>query len=477
MKKNITSLALLTVFACLALSSCQSNKSASNSEITQDDFLWQWIDSTVKPGDDFFKFATGIWMKNNPIPASERRWGIANLVRDDNYTKLRNLGEEAAANKSAAKGSNAQKIGDFWATGMDSVKTEEQGISPLQPQLDKINNIKTKQDLLNVLAEFQVYAGSPLFSQGVMQDEKHSDRYAMHFYQGGIGLPERDYYFNTDERTKNIRKEYVEHVTRMLMLLGENGMTANRGSAAIMNLETELAKASRKLEDLRDPYANYNKMSVADFSKLTPSINWNDFMVKMNISNVDSVIVGQPEFYKQVEKSLQTVSIDNWKEYLRWNLAHDFAPYLSSKFVNENFEFYGKVMVGVKTLRPRWKRVLDEEENDLGDALGQLYVGKYVPASMRVRYTMLTQNMLESYKDHIQHLEWMGDSTKVKALEKLGKITSKVCFPDKWKDYSKIKINKSQYFQNLVACSKNEYNFQVSKVGKPVDRFVSSIGA
>ena len=462
-------LALLPV-AVLLIWSCSSKKSENQTNVTQDDFLWQWIDTTVQPGTDFFKYATGNWMKQNPIPESERRWGIANLVRDDNYSKLRQLSDEAAADKSAAKGSNAQKIGDFWATGMDSASIEAQGIAPLQENLDKINALKTIQDVVNLIADFQINVGSPLYSPAIFQDEMNSERYALHFYQGGIGLPDRDYYFNTDSRTTNIRNEYIQHVTKMFLLLGEDGVTANRSAAAVMKLETDLAKSSRKLEALRDPYGNYNKMSVADFTKLTPSIPWKDLFERMNLKNIDTVIIGQPEFYAQVEKSLKSVSIQDWNTSLRWNLVNSFADQLSSAFVKQNFNFYGTVLSGVKAQRPRWKRVLDEQEGFLGDALGQLYVAKYVPESMRERYKILVKSMLDTYEERIKGLAWMGDSTKQKALNKLSKINSKVCFPDKWKDYSKLEISRSSFVQNVMNCRAWSYAYEVEKLYKPVDR-------
>ena len=454
----------------MVFAACNNHPKVELAKVSQDDFLFQYIDSTVKPGDDFFKFATGSWMKNNPIPSSERRWGIANLVRNDIYDKLLNLSNEAAADGKAADGSNAQKIGAFWSTGMDSAIIEAQGLLPLKAQFDKIDGIKTKQDVLNVMAEFQIYAGSPLFSASIYQDEMNSSKYALHFYQGGIGLPQRDYYFNTDERTANIRKEYKEHLTKMFQLLGDDSKKAAANSQTVYKMEEDLARASRKLEDLRDPYANYNKMSVSDFNKITPSINWSQMMTAMSISGIDTVIVGQPEFYKQVEKSLSTVSVDDWKTYLRWNLINGFAGELSSSFNNQNFHFFGTVMTGTTEQRPRWKRILDSQENFLGDALGQLYVEKFVSPKMRDRYTELTKNMLSEYKVHIENLEWMSKETKTKALDKLSKITYKVCYPDKWKDYSSMKLDRSSFVSNIIKCRTWQFNYYVDKLNKPVDR-------
>ena len=454
----------------MVFAACNNHPKVDLAKVSQDDFLFQYIDSTVKPGDDFFKFATGTWMKNNLIPSSERRWGIANLVRNDIYDKLLNLSNEAAADGKAADGSNAQKIGAFWSTGMDSSIIEAQGLLPLKAQFDKIDGIKTKQDVLNVMAEFQIYAGSPLFSASIYQDEMNSSKYALHFYQGGIGLPQRDYYFNTDERTANIRKEYKDHLTKMFQLLGDDSKKAAANSQTVYKMEEDLARASRKLEDLRDPYANYNKMSVSDFNKITPSINWSQMMTAMSISGIDTVIVGQPEFYKQVEKSLSTVSVDDWKTYLRWNLINGFAGELSSSFNNQNFHFFGTVMTGTTEQRPRWKRILDSQENFLGDALGQLYVEKFVSPKMRDRYTELTKNMLSEYKVHIENLEWMSKETKTKALDKLSKITYKVCYPDKWKDYSSMKLDRSSFVSNIIKCRTWQFNYYVDKLNKPVDR-------
>lgn len=460
----------LFAISLLLFAACHNQPKVDLTKVTQDDFLFQYMDSTVKPGDDFFKFATGSWMKNNQIPSSERRWGIANLVRNDIYDKLLNLSNEAAADGKAADGSNAQKIGAFWSTGMDSAVIEAQGLSPLKTQFDKIDEIKTKQDVLNTIAEFQIYAGSPLFSAAIYQDEMNSNKYALHFYQGGIGLPQRDYYFNTDERTANIRKEYKDHLTKMFQLLGDDSKKAEANSQTVYKMEEDLARASRKLEDLRDPYANYNKMSVSDFNKITPSINWSQVMTAMSISGIDTVIVGQPEFYKQVEKSLSSVSVDDWKTYLRWNLINGFAGELSSTFNNQNFHFFGTVMTGTTEQRPRWKRILDSQENFLGDALGQLYVEKFVSPKMRDRYTELTKNMLAEYKVHIENLEWMSKETKTKALDKLSKITYKVCYPNKWKDYSSMKLDRTSFVSNIIKCRTWQFNYYVEKLNKPVDR-------
>ena len=465
MKNKIYCL-LLSFVAVLA--SCSSSQ--NNNTNPARDVLIENMDTTVNPAVDFFSYANGGWIKKNPIPASERRWGIANLVQNETYDRMEKLSEEAAANSKAAPGSNEQKIGDFFASGLDSVNIEKKGISALQHEFDVINAIKDKQGVLDVIAHLQMIGPGPLFSPAVFQDEKNSNVMAVHFYQGGIGLPNRDYYFNNDARTKNIREEYVKHLQNMFVLIGDDDAKAKKNASVVMKLETNLAKASRKLEDLRDPYKNYNKMSVEAFGKLTPSVNWVDLMGKMNVHQVDSVIVGQPEFYKEVENSLKTVSIDDWKTYLRWTLIHAFAGELNHAIDLENFHFYGTVMSGTKEQRPRWKRVLDNEEGYLGDALGQLYVQKYYSPETKKRYKELTDNTLQAFKERIEKLDWMSDQTKQKAIAKLGTVRKKVGCPDKWRDYSSMNISRSSYVENAIQGNLWQYNYYVNKLGKPVDR-------
>ncbi len=450
--------------------SCNNPSEKSLTESTKDDFLWQWIDSTVNPGDDFFRYATGDWMKDNPVPASEKRWGIANLVRDDNYSKLLGICEDAAESSTNSPGSNAQKIGDFWSAGMDTIKIENEGISPLSGFLEKIKAIKNKQEFLDLLAEMHQITSDPLFYIAIYQDEMNSEQFAVHFYQGGLGLPDRDYYFNNDSRTKRIRDEYEKHMVKMFSLLEGNEKSAALHAASVLNIEKQLALSSRKLEDLRDPYANYNKMSQTAFGTAYPELNWKRLSEKLMMTGVDSVIVAQPEFFTQVNKLINSISLNDWKNYLTWNLLNNYADQLSSPFVNQNFEFYGKALSGVQTLRPRWKRILDEEENYLGDALGQLYVSKYVPPGMKERYDRLVKNMLETYRERIQTLDWMGAETKEKALHKLSKISSKVCYPEKWKDYSALEINSNSYVQNVMNCKRWQYRYYLDKLSKPVDR-------
>ncbi len=433
-------------------------------------FLAADIDTTVSPSADFFHYANGAWLKANPIPPSERGWSVGNLVQEETYARLKSISEEAASNASAPKGSNAQKIGDYYAAAVDTPNIEKQGIAPLLAGLEKVDSIRDAGGLPEVIALLQTYGADPLFAQFVAQDEKNSSAYSFHLYQGGLGLPNRDYYVNMDARTANIRREYVSHVAAMLVLLGESREMAGRHSGGVMALETRLAKASRKLEDLRDPYKNYNKLSLRQLDALVPALRWQSILPAMSIRNVDSVVVGQPEFYREVERLLRTQPLEEWKEYLRWTLVNRFASALSSPFEREHFHFYQTILSGVKEPRPRWKRALDAEERAMGDLLGQLFVERYVPPSMKQRYTALVDNIFAAYADRIGGLDWMSARTKEKALAKLHAVTRKVCYPDKWKDYSALQVDRSSFCANQIRAGIWEHNYYASKLGRPVDR-------
>lgn len=465
--KKIT-FVFLSIIIAFTFFSCKPKQKAS-AGLTADNFLKEYIDTTVRPGDDFFKYSMGKWVKDNPIPETENSWGIWKLVNEETLTRLREINEEAASAK-AAKGTNEQKIGDWWYTGMDTAAIESQGIKPLQPELDMISNIKTTADVVIAVASLQTIGVSALCGIYPGQDEMNSAKFVIHLYQGGIGLPDRDYYFDTDGRTKNIREEYVKHVAKMLTMMGQDSTQSKTDAATIMRMETDLAKASRKLADLRDPYANYNKFSVDGVSKLTPSLDWKNFFEVSGVKDIDTVIVGQPEFFKQVEKSLKTESVDNWKTYLRWNLINTFADKLSSNFDKQNFYFYGTVLNGTKAQRPRWKRVLDDEEKAMGFMLGQLYVQKYYSPKVKARYDLMVDNVLAAYKERIEKLDWMSDSTKQKAYAKLGTVMKKVGYPDKWRDYSTLEIDRSSYVRNAIRANKWATDFYLAKIGKPVDR-------
>jgi putative endopeptidase len=436
--------------------------------IAKPDFLAANIDSTVSPAQDFFFYANGGWIKKTPIPDAESGWGIGNLVQEEIYTRLRKINEDAEKEK-AADGMISQKIGDFWYSSMDTLNIEKNGLTPLQQDMEMINNIKTKDDLVNVTGIFHTIGINSLFADYIAQDDKNSEEMAYQLGQGGLGMPNRDYYFNTDERTAGVRKAYTDYLFKTLKQLGADSTGAVKKAKSVYQLETKLAQASRKLAALRDPYKNYNKMSLSTLGKLSPDFNWTLYLQKVGIPIVDSVIVGQPEFYTALNKEIKNTSIDDWKDYLRIHLILGSAAFLDSQTYNNLFD-YRKSLTGAKEPRVRWKRALDAEEQAMGEALGQLFVKEYFNEKAKQRYISMVEAIRDAYKDRIAKLTWMSDSTKQKAYDKLAKISKKVGYPDRWKDFSALKIDPGPFVLNMQRANQWWHNYFVAKLGKPVDR-------
>lgn len=457
---------LLCLFAILlfAITSCnQKSETTVKKDILADD-----LDTSVSPGTDFFEYANGGWIKRNPIPAEESSWGVGQLVQEDIYNRLKKINDDASAKK-AAEGTIDQKIGDFWFSGMDSSDIEKQGLQPLQALLDEIANIKSLNDLVNVTATLHKKGVRVLFTDYVSQDDKNSDAMAYQLHQGGLGLPNRDYYFNTDARTSGIRKGYQDYLIKTFRQLGNDSSLAVKDEQSVFELESHLAKASRKLAALRDPEKNYNKMDLNKLIKLSGNLNWPFYLQKSGVSKLDYVIVGQPEFYVTLNDEIKKTSLEVWKNYLRCHVVMAFAPYLDKTTFGNYFD-YGKLLSGALKARPRWKRVLDAEERAMGEALGQLFVKEYFNEKAKKRYSDLVEAIREAYKERIQKLTWMSDSTKQKALYKLSMITKKVGYPDKWKDFSALKIDRGPYVLNIQRANEWWHNYNFNKLGKPVDR-------
>ena len=433
------------------------------------DPLVQNLDKSVSPGTDFFSYANGAWLKANPIPASERGWGIANLVYEETYRQRVEICTSAAAS-GAPKGSSAQKVGDFWATGMDSTAIEAAGAKPLAPWLDGVAAIRDRASLVSTIARFHADGMRPLYGVYVGQDERNSEKYMVHLSQGGIRMPDRGYYLDKDSSTTHVRGEYRKHVAKMFALLGESPVAAKRSADVVVRLETALARRSRTLEERRDPWANYNKMSLAQLVKKYPSSNWKAQFAAMGLSAADSVIVGQPEFLRTADSLLRVTPLAEWKTYLRWNAVNSFASYLSSPFALESFHFYGTVMNGTTVQRPRWKRIIDETEDSIGELLGQEWVKKYCSPATKARYEKLTNDILTTYAERMRSLPWMSEVTKQRALAKLAKVTRKVAYPDQWRDYSTLQFERDSWASNHVRADRWWFAHEAAKLGKPVDR-------
>ncbi|BAU52261.1 M13 family metallopeptidase [Mucilaginibacter gotjawali] len=465
-KKRIFGTLLATAVCTLAVVSCNN----AQKNYAANDALIKNIDTTIKPGDDFFNYANGAWLKKNPIPAAYPSWGIGNVVEEELRDRLKKLNLEALK-ANAEKGTSSQMIGDFYYSGMDTVAIEKQGIDPLKPELDKINSLKNISDLVDEFAHLQTIGVETPIACGIGQDAKNSNKNMLQLFQGGIGLPNRDYYFNADPHSVAIRTDYQEkHLPIVFNLLGLTGPEAASATKKTYELERFLADSSRKLEDLRDPYHNYNKMPLGGLTKLTPAIDWKGTFEKMDYKNVDTVIVGQPEYYRALNKALTLFTIDDWKNYLRKNLVSAFASNLSKPFDQEDFRFYGTILYGVKEQLPRWKRVIDNENGLMGEVLGQLFVKEYFPEKTKKRYVDLVEAMRASFKEHIGKLDWMSEQTKQKAYDKLAKVMPKVGYPDHWKDFSTLTIDRGPFALNVMRANNFWHRFDANKLGKPVDR-------
>lgn len=433
------------------------------------DFIYQNLDKSVKPGDDFFRYANGGWIKRNPIPAAESSWGIGNLVVDNIREKLLAVNQKAATVKTA-QGSDLQKLGDFYRTAMDSAKADREGIAPLKPWLDQIDAIKDIHGVLDMSARFEKIGCGTFFSFYVGQDEKNSAKLQVNLGQGGLGLPNRDFYFSKLARFVIIRNAYAPHISRMLEFSGLSQAGAGKAASDIITFETAIATVSRPLQDLRDPYANYHKMGIAGLSALLPSMDWNSWFLAAGLSRVDSVIVGQPEFLQALDKQLKLTSLDVLKNYLKWNLISDYSSTLTTGIAREHFNFYSTLISGQQQQKPRWKRVIDQENSLMGMLLGKLFIHDYFSAAAKARYENMVSQISIVYADRIRKLDWMSDTTKTKALAKLAAVNHKIGYPDKWTDYSTMTIGTSSYFANTLAAKQWNYRDMIDQYGKPVDR-------
>lgn len=426
------------------------------------------MDLNVKPGDNFYEYANGNWLKNNPVPASKTRWGTFDVLRLNSAERLRGLAEEAAAHPE--KDSISQRVGDFYASGMDTVAINKLGYAPIKAELQKLNDISTKQQALNQIAILRTKGlGSPLFRFSVGQDDKDVNTYIPQFSQGGTSLPDRDYYLKNDLRSKTIREAYVSYMTDHFHMTGDNLAEASQKAHDILALETGLAKLQLSRVEMRDPKKTYNKFAVSDFSKMTPGFDWKNLMATMKVTSADSILVNNPEFFKGADALFSAVPLDTWKAYLQWKVIESAAPYLSSDFVNRSFEFT-KVMTGQREITPRWQTISSLLDRSLGELVGQLYVKKYFTEAAKERMLALVQNVQQTFADRINRLTWMSDSTKQQALVKLHAIVNKIGYPDKWETYPGVVINRNDFYGNVISVSEFNYNKMAARMGKPVDK-------
>ncbi|MDP4292057.1 MAG: M13 family metallopeptidase, partial [Bacteroidota bacterium] len=428
------------------------------------------LDTSVKPGDDFYQYANGGWLKSNPIPADKSRFGAFEELDEENMLQLRGIMEDAASDQNALPGSIKQKIGDFYTSGMDTTGIEKEGINAIRAELDRIDAISTIADLQKQVALLHTLGMPAIFNFYAAQDEMNSTNMIAQLYQGGLGLPDRDYYISDEARSKEIRVEYLKHLVRTFVLMGQSEAEAEKSAETVMNIETELAKASSTRLELRDPIANYNKTDLAGLNEMAPGFDWLLYFTNLGLIQTKEINVGQPGFLAAMAKLTLSFPISDWKIYLKWNLVRAASSSLSSAFEKEHFAFYGTVLSGIKKMKPRWKRVVEETSSSLGEAVGQLYVEKYFPPQAKERMVKLIDNLKAALGERIWQLAWMGDETKKEAEIKLEKINVKVGYPDKWIDYTTLAVSKDSYFANVAKANHFAFKRNLEKIGKPIDR-------
>ena len=429
------------------------------------------MDTSVKPGDDFFRYANGAWIKRTEIPPEYSRWGAFNELIERNNDALHVIAEQASKTQVDPKlAPETQKVGDYYASGMDEKTIDALRTKPLAEEFQRIDAIKDRAALLKAIAHLHTIGVGAFFEFGSGQDAKDSSRDIAQAVQGGLGMPDRDYYTKQDADMKQTREKYVAHVTKMLTLLGEPADKAAEDAKKILALETKLAEASRTRVQLRDPIKNYNKMDVRQLQDVTPDWNWSDYFKTIDLVESGDVNVQQPEFFKAANDLFRSTSLDDWKAYLRWHLINAAAPALSKDFVDEDFNFRERILRGTQQIKPRWKRVILSEDNDIGEALGKLYVGFYFPPEAKARALELVNNLKEALADRIKTLEWMDEPTKQEALKKLAAFTVKIGYPDKWLDYSLLQIDRGPFVVNALRANEFEADRDIKKIGKPVDR-------
>src|SRR5882757_3799046 len=459
-------ISIIVICAVLTISAGSATKSAAD---TSWGFSLTNLDRSCKPCDDFYEFAMGGWMKANTIPAEYSTWGSFTVLRDKNLSGMRTI-LESAGNSKAAAGSNEQKIGDFYSSCMNTAPIDAAGSKPLAADLATIEAIQDRKGLDSEVARLHRQDNNVAFGFGATPDFKNSSQMIAMAHQGGLGMPDRDYYLRDDEKSKQLREGYLQHVAKMFELSGDAPDKAAAEASTVMALETSLAKASRTRVELRDPEKNYNKMTLAELKKLTPDWSWEGYMQAVGSPSVGEINIGQPDFFKELDHQLAATPLADWKVYLRWHVIHNAAPALSEAFVQENFNFYGKQLSGTTELQPRWKRCAQSTNQDLGEALGEVYVQKYFPPEAKARAKEMVINLITALRSDIPTLSWMGPETKKQALAKLEAFNVKIGYPDKWRDYSKLTIDRGSYLGNVRRSQEFEENRDLAKIGKPVDR-------
>lgn len=467
MKNKLLVISALLLMIIATLLSCADAKKSAQKAVPPIDPAN--LDKTVLPGNDFDTYANGGWKKLNPLPSDRGRFGSFDKLAEVAEKQLNDLVKTTAASTNA-KGSVADKIATLFNSGMDTVKIEKQGLEYLTSYFSEIDKISTPDEVQQAIVRFHQYGLSPLFGLYAAADARNSSMVIAQLTQAGIGMPDRDYYLNEDPRSIDLRSKYVNYMTVIFKLMGNDEATSASQAKKVMAIETQLAKVSMSLLERRDPNKTYNKVTTEELVKLSPGFNWNRYFTDLGVGNPGSINLNQPTFVREISNILSSVPVEDWKIYLKWNLINGTAPYLSADYVKASFDFYVKAMTGTEVMRPRWKRVLGVTSGALSEALGQLYVKAYFPQEAKDRMIKLVANLRISLGERIQNLEWMSPETKQKGSDKLNAINVKIGYPDKWRDYSGLEIEDDAYVLNVLRADKFETEFNLNKINKPVDK-------
>ncbi|WP_292378603.1 M13 family metallopeptidase [Methanosarcina sp. UBA289] len=477
-KKGVISLfafgiVLVNALILVAFGSSETSGSNVSTSEKEKDFDPGSMNLSVKPGDDFYEYAEGAWIKSHPAPPDKSRYGEFAIVEDRTYEHIKGIVENAAGNTSAPEGNLEQKIGMFYSTGMDNATLEKQRLAPIENELKLIDSISNVSDLQIVSTQMMEHGIDPFFSMYAAPDKKNSKIMIATLTQGGLGLPDRDFYFRQDNESIKIREQYLTHVTRMFVLLGDSPEIAENNARIVMRIETRLANASFTNVDNHDEVKTYNKMSLEEFQAFAPGINWSCLFYSLGHPDVAEVNVRNSSFFKELSIALQDESIADWKTFLRWKLILGTSPYLSSDVEEEHFDFYGRILNGQQEMKPRWKRVIEAENEALGEAVGRVYVDRYFDSDSRARMQDMVFNLKKAFRENIQNLTWMEPETKKEALKKLDVLDVQVGYPDEWLNYSELEVKNDSYVMNALRASKFKFHHGPSgldRVGQPVNR-------
>ena len=432
------------------------------------------MNRSIHPGDDFYQYVNGLWIEKNPVPSDKTRYDEFKIVEDRTYEQVRKLVEQASNNTSANESSLDWKIGRFYNLGIDTNSINRHGIEPLQGELKSIDNMTTAADVQKVSAHLlSYYIIDPFFSFFASPDSKNSKMMIATLYQSGLGLPDRDYYIRTDNESAKTREDYLKFVAKMFVLLGDSSQNASKDAQTVMRMETRLANASFTNVENRDAVKIYHRMTLMELQDLAPGFNWTELLTDLGYPDIKEINVNQPAFVKELGKMMQTESVGDWKTFLRWKLISATAPYLSSEFENESFDFYSRKLNGQEKMEPRWKRVLKTENAFLGEPIGQIYVQQYFDPRSKAKMKDMVKNLKAAFRARLQNLAWMENATKVKALEKLETMDVQVGYPEKWQNYSRLEIKNDSYVMNVLRAGKFLFNhgyYGLDNAGKPVNR-------